>query len=67
MHRRPKLQEAIEVLKTLANKYSNEDAADALHMYNVMKTDNEFIAALAVVDIVDHYYHLLDLKGVQHG
>jgi hypothetical protein len=67
MHRRPKLKEAIEVLNTLANKYKNEDAIDALHLYNSLRETDEFSASRMVVDIVDHYYHLLDLKGISHG
>jgi len=67
MHRRPKLNEAIEVLITIANKYNNEDAASALDEYVEMKQLNEFLAARTVVDIVDHYYHVLDTKGIVHA
>jgi hypothetical protein len=28
---------------------------------------NEFFAARMVVDIVDHYYHILETKGIAHG
>ena len=66
MHRRPKLQEAIEVLQTIA--INNEDAQIALADYfNLIARGEEFLASRMVVDIVDHYYHLLDLKGIAHG
>lgn len=67
MHRRPKLKEAVEVLTTLANKYANEDAKSALQEYHALRESNEFLAARTVVDIVDHYYHLLSVAGVAHG
>jgi len=66
MHRRPKLLEAIEVLKSLSA--SNEDAQTAIaDYYNLIANGEEFLASRMVVDIVDHYYHLLDLKGIAHG
>ena len=66
MHRRPKLLEAIEVLTTIS--VHNEDAQTALADYNsLMANGNIFLASRMVVDIIDHYYHLLDLKGIAHG
>ena len=66
MHHRPKLHEAIEVLKTIS--IYNEDAQTALADYNdFIKNGQEFVAARMVVDIVDHYYHLLDLKNIVQG
>ena len=66
MHKRPKLQEAIEVLQSLSA--ANEDCASALTEYHEMVSEgNEFFAARIIVDIVDHYYHILDTKGIAHG
>jgi hypothetical protein len=66
MHRRPKLTEAIEVLRSLSP--INEDALQAIVDYNdLVAQGQEFVASRMVVDIVDHYYHLLDLKGIAHG
>lgn len=66
MHRRPKLKEAIEVLQNLS--LHNEDAQIAIADYNsLMSSGQEFLASRMVVEIVDHYYHLLDLKGIAHG
>ena len=66
MHRRPKLLEAIKVLKTAS--VHNKDAQEAIADYNaLMSRGEEFQAARMVVDIVDHYYHQLDLKGIAHG
>ena len=66
MHKRPKLQEAIQVLQNLSP--SNEDCASALSEYHDMVSNgDEFFAARIVVDIVDHYYHILDSKGIAHG
>ena len=63
MHRRPKLHEAIEVLKTISAH--NDDAQAALADYNnLMANDQVFLASRMVVDIVDHYYHL---QGISHG
>lgn len=62
MHRRPKLKEAINVLHTLSAH--NEDALQAIVDYNdLMARGQQFTASLMVVDIVDHFYHLLDVKG----
>ena len=58
MHRRPNLQEAISVLQTISS--NNEDAQAALSDYNnLMANGQEFLASRMVVDIVDHYYHLI--------
>jgi hypothetical protein len=66
MHKRPKLQEAIDVLHNLSP--SNEDCASALQEYHEMVSKgNEFFAARMIVDIVDHYYHILETKGIAHG
>ena len=66
MHRRPKLQEAIEVLKNLAN--TNADAQTTIQDYNdMLSKGDQFQASRMVVDIVDHYYHLLALKGIANG
>lgn len=66
MHRRPKLLEAIEVLKTVS--IHNEDAQAAIaDYYSLMSRGEVFTASRMIVDIVDHYYHLLDLKGIAHG
>jgi hypothetical protein len=66
MHKRPKLQEAISVLQKLSTE--NEDCASALSEYREMvSSGDEFFAARMVVDIVDHYYHILDTKGIAHG
>lgn len=66
MHHRPKLLEAIQVLKSLSAH--NADAQAAIVDYDhLMLTGQEFQASRMVVDIVDHFYHLLDLKGIAHG
>ena len=66
MHRRPKLLEAIDVLKSIS--VHNEDAQSAMaDYYSLVATGNIFLASRMVVDIVDHYYHLLDQKGIVHG
>jgi hypothetical protein len=66
MHKRPKLIEALQVLKSLA--HINEECAEALEEYNnFLAQGQEFFAARFVVDIVDHYYHVLDSKGIAHG
>ncbi len=66
MHRRPKLQEAIDVLQNLSEH--NVDASTTITDYNAMLAKGEvFQASRMVVDIVDHYYHLLDLKGTTNG
>lgn len=63
MHRRPKLLEALNVLEKLAA--TNTDASAALQDYAYMLSqDNQFAASRMVVDIVDHFYHLLDKKGI---
>lgn len=62
MHRRPKLTEAIEVLHTLSAH--SEDALQAIVDYNdLMSQGQEFTASRMVVDIVDHFYHLLGTKN----
>lgn len=58
MHRRPKLEEAINKLRNLS--HISEDASSALAEYYEMKEANEFIAARYVVDIVDHFYHITE-------
>jgi len=66
MHKRPKLQEAIDVLQNLSAK--NEDCESALsEYYDMVNKGEEFFAARMVVDIVDHYYNILDTKGIAHG
>ena len=66
MHKRPKLREAIEVLQNLSP--ANEDCVSALAEYHEMVSNgSEFLAARMVVDIVDHYYHILETKGIAHG
>jgi RNA polymerase-interacting CarD/CdnL/TRCF family regulator len=66
MHRRPNLQEAIDVLQNLSEH--NVDANTTINDYNAMLAKGEiFQASRMVVDIVDHYYHLLDLKGTTNG
>lgn len=66
MHRRPNLNEAIDVLRSLSA--SHEDALQALVDYNdLVKQGQQFTAGRMVIDIVDHYYHLLDLKGIAHA
>jgi hypothetical protein len=66
MHRRPSLTEALAVISKLA--HLNEDCEETLIAYNNMKTEGkEFDAARMVVDIVDHYYHVLESKGIVNG
>ena len=66
MHKRPKLREAIQVLQTLST--ANEDCSSALtEYYEMVSNGSEFFAARMVVDIVDHYYHILETKGIAHG
>ena len=66
MHKRPTLNESIKVLTDLAP--INEDCAEALDEYYSLKQQgHEFFAARIAVEIVDHYYHVLDTKGLAHG
>lgn len=61
MHRRPRLQEAVNILKQLA--LISEDAATALDDYRrLLNEGNEFAAAHLVVEIIDYYYHLTGVK-----
>lgn len=66
MHKRPSLTEAIQVLTQLAP--INSECEEALAEYYRIKADGEeFFAGRMVVDIVDHYYHVLSTKGIAHG
>lgn len=66
MHKRPSLSEALQVLKQLAP--INDECGEALDEYYSFKAQGEeFFAARMVVDIVDHYYHVLSTKGLAHG
>lgn len=66
MHKRPSLSEALTVLKKLSG--ISDESKDALETYNIMKAEGEeFLAARIVVDIVDHYYHVCETKGLSHG
>lgn len=66
MHRRPNLQEAISVLHSLSA--DNEDALQAVVDYNsLIASGEQFTASRMVVDIVDHYYHLLSVNNVAHA
>lgn len=62
MHKRPSLKEALSVLTKLSS--INDDCAQALLDYKHMKTINEFDAARMVVDIVDHYNHIIETQGL---
>lgn len=61
MHRRPRLKEAIEILQQLS--HISEYAAESLDDYHhLLSQGKEFAAAHLVVEIVDHYYHLIGVK-----
>lgn len=56
MHKRPSLNEALQVLSK-SSVYSKE-AAEVLDVYKTMiKNQQEFLAARLVVEIVDLFYH----------
>ena len=60
MHKRPSLSEAKALL--------NQHAPDIMNEYETMKnTHGEFFAARYIVDIVDHYNHLKELKDTVNG
>lgn len=65
MRKRPSLNEALAVL----NQYKdiNSECEDALVTYNNCKETNEFFAARLVIEIVDHFYHIVDTEGLKHG
>lgn len=66
MHKRPSLSEAIQVLTQLAP--INDECKCALEDYYTYKAQgDEFFGARMIVDIVDHYYHVLSTKGLAHG
>lgn len=66
MHRRPRLHEAVEVLKKLSAV--SADAKQALEEYYVLKsTGQEFYAAHFAVEIIDHYYHLTNVQECANG
>jgi hypothetical protein len=66
MNKRPRLNQAIDVLKSLV--HISEDAAEALADYEEMRRQGmHFQAARMVVDIVDQHFKTLDEKGIAHG
>lgn len=66
MNKRPRLNEAIEVLKALAN--ISPEASEALVDYAEMREQGlHFEACRMVVDIIDQHYKTLDEKGIAHG
>lgn len=63
MHKRPSLQEALQVLRNLST--FSIDCVEVLEEYADLKSQGqEFLAARLVVDSVDHFYHL---QGVANG
>lgn len=53
MHPRPRLQEALAVLQ--------QHAPDVIEEYHEMcESHGEFFAARFVIDVVDHFNHLMD-------
>jgi hypothetical protein len=66
MNKRPRLNQAIEVLKSLV--HISEEAESALADYVEMREQGlHFEAARMVVDIVDQHFKTLDEKGIAHG
>ncbi len=66
MHKRPRLAEALQTLTALSA--ISTEAAEAVQQYHDMRAEGmHFEAARMVVDIIDHHYHLLDVKGIAHG
>lgn len=66
MHKRPRLEEAVQLLTKLS--HISEEAASALQQYHDMRAQGLiFEAARMVVDIIDHHYHNLSTKGIAHG
>jgi hypothetical protein len=66
MHKRPRLQEAINVLTELSS--ISTDAKSALEQYYQMRLENfDFEACRMIVDIVDHYYHNMSVSGAANG
>ena len=60
MHKRPSLLEAKAVLSQHSPETMNE-------YYELKESHGEFFAARFIVDIVDHYNHLKELKDAAHG
>jgi hypothetical protein len=66
MHKRPRLQEAINVLENLS--LISADAKSAVEQYYEMRSaDHHFEACRMVVDIVDHHYHNMSIVGAVNG
>ena len=60
MHKRPTLSEA----KAFLQQHSPETMAEYRELYH---SHGEFFAARFIVDIVDHYNHLKELKNTVNG
>ena len=60
MHKRPSLLEA----KAVLSQHSPETMKE---YYELKESHGEFFAARFIVDIVDHYNHLKELKDTAHG
>jgi hypothetical protein len=60
MHKRPTLFEA----KAFLQQHSPETMEE---YYELKESHGEFFAARFIVDIVDHYNHLKQLKDAAHG
>lgn len=66
MHRRPNLKEALDILSHYSD--ISIEAAEMLAEYKTLcENDQEFFAARLVVEVVDHFYHINDVKGVFNG
>lgn len=60
MHKRPSLLEA--------KAFLTQHAPDIMQEYSeLLISHGEFFAARYIVDIVDHYNHLKQLKDAAHG
>jgi hypothetical protein len=60
MHKRPSLSEA----KAVLSQHSPETMEE---YYELKESHGEFFAARFIVDIVDHYNHLKELKNTVNG
>lgn len=66
MNKRPRLNQAIEALKSLA--HISDEAQQAMTDYYDMRAQGlDFEACRMVVDIIDQHYKLLDEAGIAHG
>jgi len=55
LHKRPSLQEAINLFKKYAD---NDTCSEVLQEYYDLKSTNEFLASRIIVEYADHWNHV---------